>query len=81
MSALRVAMIEAGMGRRGEAMDSLHVGFAERAFWLIALPVEPLFDFLRAEPRIEQLCNGIWNRNVPKGSPVTAPSARRPPGA
>jgi hypothetical protein len=41
-------------------MESLRTAVDEDAFWVIALPVEPLFDPMRREIRFEQLCKGIW---------------------
>jgi adenylate cyclase len=55
-----VATIHVGMGNREQAMESLQAAVKEHAFWLIALPIEPLFDPIRGEKWFEGLCQGIW---------------------
>ena len=55
-----IATIHVGTGNREQAMESLRTAVEEHAFWVIALPVEPLFDPMRGERRFEQLCEGIW---------------------
>jgi serine/threonine-protein kinase len=60
VSAYDLAIIHAGMGNHEKAMQSLRAAQEERAFWLIALPVEPLFDPMRGERQFERLCDGIW---------------------
>jgi TolB-like protein/Flp pilus assembly protein TadD len=57
-----IATIYAGMGNHEQAMDSLRTAAEEHAFWLIALPIEPLFDPMRGLRRFEGLCNGIWSK-------------------
>ena len=64
VSAYDIATIHAGMGNHERAMESLRTAVEERAFWLIALPIEPLFDPMRGERRFEQLCDGIWARET-----------------
>lgn len=49
-----IAAIQAGMGRFDDAMESLRMAVEQRAFWLIALPADALFDPLRADPRFER---------------------------
>ena len=56
-----IATIYAGMGNHERAIDSLRTAAEEHAFWLIALPIEPLFDPMRGLRRFEGLCNGIWS--------------------
>jgi serine/threonine-protein kinase len=60
VSAYDLATIHAGMGNHEEAMESLRTAVEEHAFWLIALPIEPLFDPMRGDRQFEQLCDGIW---------------------
>lgn len=60
VSAYDIATIYAGMGKHEQAMESLRRAVEEHAFWLIGLPIEPLFDPMRGEQRFEQLCEGIW---------------------
>ena len=59
VSAYDIATIHAGMGNYERAMESLRKAEEEHAFWLIALPCEPLFDPMRGEARFDQLCDGI----------------------
>lgn len=60
VSAYDIATVYAGMGKPEQAMASLHTAVEEHAFWLIGLPIEPLFDPMRGEKRFEQLCESIW---------------------
>jgi len=60
VSAYDFATIHVGMGNHEQAMESLRTAVREHAFWLIALPIEPLFDPMRGERRFEELCDGIW---------------------
>ena len=60
VSAYDIATIHVGMGNHERARASLRTAVEERAFWLIALPIEPLFDPMRGEERFENLCQGIW---------------------
>ena len=60
VSAYDIATIQVGMGNCEQAMESLRTAVEEHAFWLIALPVEPLFDAMRGQRRFEQLCEAIW---------------------
>jgi TolB-like protein len=62
VSAYDIATVHAGMGNHEQAMDSLRAAAEERAFWLIALKVEPLFDPMRGLRQFENLCNGIWSK-------------------
>ena len=62
VSAYDVATIYAGMGNHGRAMDSLRRATEEGAFWLIALPIEPLFDPMRGTKQFEDLCDRIWSK-------------------
>jgi len=62
VSAYDIATIHAGMDNHGQAMECLRTAVEEHAFWLIGLPIEPLFDPMRGDQRFEQLCDGIWAR-------------------
>jgi tetratricopeptide (TPR) repeat protein len=62
VSAYDIATIYAGIGNHEQAMDSLRTAAEEHAFWLIALPKEPLFDSMRGTRQFESLCNGIWSK-------------------
>jgi pentatricopeptide repeat protein len=64
VSAYDIATIHVGMGNHEQARASLRTAVEERAFWLIAPPIEPLFDPMRGEKRFEQLCDGIWARET-----------------
>ncbi len=54
-----VALIQTGQGRLENAMQSLEEAFHQRAFWLMDLPCEPLFDDLRADPRFTAMCEAV----------------------
>jgi hypothetical protein len=60
VSTYDIATIHAGMGDHEQAMESLRTAVEEHAFWLIALPIEPLFDPMRGDRQFEQLRDGIW---------------------
>jgi len=62
VSAYDIATIHAGMDNHGQAMECLRTAVEEHAFWLIGLPIEPLFDPMRGDQRFQQLCDGIWAR-------------------
>ena len=62
VSTYDIATIHAGMGNHEQAMEILRTAVEEHAFWLIALPIEPLFDPMRGDRQFEQLCDGIWAR-------------------
>ena len=59
VSPLDRAIIHTGLDDRKHALDSLDEAFHQHAFWLIALPIEPLFDDLRAEPRFGAMCDRV----------------------
>jgi DNA-binding winged helix-turn-helix (wHTH) protein/Tfp pilus assembly protein PilF len=50
-----IALVEAGLGRRGAALTSLETAFAERSHWLVWLRLDPRWRDLRSEPRFGQL--------------------------
>jgi tetratricopeptide (TPR) repeat protein len=54
-----VAIVHAGLGSREQALTSLKEAFRQRAFWIMGLPREPLFDDLRAEARFLDLCEAV----------------------
>jgi hypothetical protein len=62
VSAYDIATIHEGMDNHEQAMESLRTAGEEHAFWLIGLPIEPLFDPMRGDQRFERLCDGIWAR-------------------
>jgi hypothetical protein len=47
------------MKRKAEAFEWIEKAIAERSNWLIYLQVEPLFDFLRADKRFEQVLRRV----------------------
>jgi len=55
VSAYFPAAIQAGLGRKAEALAWLDRAERERAYWLISIHVNPWFDGLRDEPRFQQL--------------------------
>jgi len=46
-----LALVYAGLGKQGQALDCLERGLADRDVWLTWLAVDPRFDGLRAELR------------------------------
>jgi tetratricopeptide (TPR) repeat protein len=54
-----VAAVYAGLGDRDLALDWLEKAYEERATWMIFLRVHPYFDFLRMEPRFQNLVQKI----------------------
>ncbi len=68
VSVYDIATVYAGMGERGDAIKTLRQAAAEHAFWLIALPVEPLFDTLRDASEFEPVLKTVW-AGVPRWEP------------
>ena len=58
-SAYWVALFEAGLGRTGAAMESLEKACDSRDAWAVWLEVEPRFDSLRTDARVQSLLQGI----------------------
>ncbi|MBC7929483.1 MAG: protein kinase [Rubrivivax sp.] len=54
-----VAVVHSGLGEKDQAFEWLNKAYEERAAWLIALKVEPLFDPLRGDPRYAELVGRI----------------------
>ncbi len=57
VSACDIAAIQVGTGQFEDALESLRMAVKQRAFWVISLPVESLFDPLRADARFETVCD------------------------
>jgi DNA-binding winged helix-turn-helix (wHTH) protein len=54
-----LALVYAGMGDRARALELLGRAYAERDVWLTWLGVDPRFDALREEPRLQELLRRI----------------------
>jgi TolB-like protein len=53
------AFVEAGLGETDEAFKSLEATFADRAPWMLFLPVEPELSGLRSDPRFGDLLRRV----------------------
>jgi len=65
-----LAIVQAGMGNKAEALDWLDRAYEEHDFSLVFLQVAPWFESLRGDPRFEQLTRRMQ---------LPARSAARPP--
>ncbi|MGH9496081.1 MAG: hypothetical protein ACRD3B_13870 [Candidatus Sulfotelmatobacter sp.] len=59
VSPFAVAAVHAGSGDKDLTLDWLEKAHDERAIWMIFLNVHPYFDFLRKEPRFQNLLRKI----------------------
>jgi len=59
VSSYWLAMVHAGLGDSARAIDRLDKAHRERDVWLTWLKVEPRFDKLRQQPRVQQLLRNI----------------------
>ena len=59
VSHYNLAVVHAGLGERGAALDLLERAFEHRDVWLVWLKVNPRFDALRAEPRFARLVGRV----------------------
>ncbi len=59
VSSFAVAAVYAGSGDKDLTLDWLEKAHDERATWMIFLNVHPYFDFLRSEPRFQNLIRKI----------------------
>jgi TolB-like protein len=66
VSSFAVAAVYAGSGDKDLTLEWLEKAYDERATWMIFLNVHPYFDFLRAEPRFQNLLKKI---GLPKATP------------
>ena len=55
VSALPIASLYVGLGKKEKALEWLEKAYEERAGFLVYLNVEPAFDPLRSEPRFQDL--------------------------
>ncbi|HEY8559169.1 MAG TPA: winged helix-turn-helix domain-containing protein [Pyrinomonadaceae bacterium] len=55
VSPFYIAVIYAGLGEKGAALDWLEKAFEERSWWIATLRTNPQLDSLRAEPRFQEL--------------------------
>jgi tetratricopeptide (TPR) repeat protein len=59
VSPYHLALIYTGLGAHEQALDNLEKAADERYNWLVFIPVEPMFDTLRSEPRFISLVRRI----------------------
>jgi serine/threonine-protein kinase len=59
VSSYAVAAVYAGSGDTDLTLDWLEKAYEERGTWMIFLNVHPYFDFLRGEPRFQNLLRKI----------------------
>ncbi len=59
VSSFAVAAVHAGFGDKELTLDWLEKAYEERGTWMIFLNVHPYFDFLRTEPRFQNLVKKI----------------------
>lgn len=76
---LYIALIYTGLGDRNEAFQWLDKAYNERCEYLVYLPVEPLADPLRADPRFPRFLKRL-GLTAPK-MPVAAARTQFVPGA
>ena len=55
VSAVSIALVYVGLGKKDEALSWLEKGYEERAFQMQALTVEPRWDSIRSDPRFAAL--------------------------
>jgi tetratricopeptide (TPR) repeat protein len=57
------AVYHAGLGESEAALDALEAAIDSRADWVVALPVEPMFDDFRSLPRFRALVERLRPRS------------------
>jgi tetratricopeptide (TPR) repeat protein len=75
VSSWHLAMIHLALGERDRAMDRLEQAYRDRAWELRLLPIEPLFDALRSDPRFGVLVEKV--RLSSANNPDAAAAQRR----
>jgi len=50
-----LAILYLGLGEKDKALEQLNKAYDERAGWIIYLKVEPIFDPVRSDPRLNDL--------------------------
>jgi tetratricopeptide (TPR) repeat protein len=50
-----IAMIYAGLGQKDETLEWLEKAYEDRSMWMIFVNAYPIFDFLRPDPRFQDL--------------------------
>jgi len=66
-----MALVQAGMGNKADALDWLDRAYQEHDFSIVFLQVAPWFDSLRGEARFDQL---IRRMQLPSQSGARPPS-------
>ncbi len=59
VSPFYLALLQAGLRDREQTLHWLEQAFEERFSWLVWLKSEPMFDWLRDEPRFQELLRGM----------------------
>jgi tetratricopeptide (TPR) repeat protein len=59
VSSYWIAVVQAALGRREDALASLEKGYRERTFLMIFLKVSPEWDSLRGDPRFTDLVQRV----------------------
>jgi tetratricopeptide (TPR) repeat protein len=54
-----IAIIYAGLGQKDQALLWLEKGCQERSAWMVWLKVDPRFDFVRSDPRFQDLLRRV----------------------
>jgi len=54
-SPFNIAMIYAGLNQKGETLEWLEKAYEDRSMWLVFVNAYPIFDFLRPDPRFQDL--------------------------
>src|SRR5271157_90409 len=54
-SPFNIAMIYAGLGQKDEALEWLEKAYEDHSVWMIFVNAYPIFDFLRPDPRFQDL--------------------------
>jgi hypothetical protein len=79
VSATEIAACYAAGGEADAALAWLEKAFAGRAPGLLHVPVDPFFDTIRADPRLESLCLRVglpveaWRGAAPSTVPPVEP--------
>ena len=57
--AFNLAVVYAGLGRKGEALAWMEKAYGERSSWMTYLGLEPRLDALRPDPRFRDLVRRV----------------------
>jgi eukaryotic-like serine/threonine-protein kinase len=59
VSPFYLALVHCGLRNREQTLERLEEAFEERFSWMVWLKGEPMFDWLREEPRFQELLTGM----------------------